>query len=64
MGLNCSLLPILGKLFADRQPALDHGLALAPVMVIQQTGEMLKQPSSGSFGASKTPLESSRDALH
>jgi hypothetical protein len=33
-------------------------------MVIQQTGEMLKQPSSGSFGASKAPLESSRDALH
>jgi len=26
MGLNCSLLPILGKLLADRQPALDHGL--------------------------------------
>jgi len=26
MGLNCSLLPILGKLLVDRQPALDHRL--------------------------------------
>jgi len=26
MGLNFSLLPILGKLLVDRQPALDHAL--------------------------------------
>ena len=32
-------------------------------MVSQQTGEMLKQPSRGSFGASRVPLESSRYAL-
>ena len=42
----------------------DGRVALAPGMATQQTGEMLKQPSSGSFGASKAPLESSRDALH